>query len=68
MDDEGDTVWRDWIAFNRRRADEERAKAEKARSEHDRACRLILADIFEARAAAPGPVPAPAALAMLTMH
>jgi hypothetical protein len=67
MDDEGDQVWRDWVAFNRRRADEERGKADAARTDHARACHLVIADIFDARAKG-GPVPTPALPMVPTLH
>jgi hypothetical protein len=50
MGDNSDENWREWVAFNLRRAGEERRKAERARGEHERDCRLIIAEIFEARA------------------
>jgi hypothetical protein len=37
-------------SYDLRRAREERRKAERAASEEERRCRLILAEIFEARA------------------
>lgn len=56
MHDSADDNFNDYIAYNLRRAAEERGKAAETVSAHDRACRLQLADMFEARAhAAPMP-------------
>lgn len=38
------------LAFHRRRANEERARAEQAESDRERALHLEMADIFEQRA------------------
>jgi hypothetical protein len=40
----------DYTAYNLRRAAEERGKAAETISEHDRRCRIEIAEMFEARA------------------
>lgn len=50
MRDTSDRSNRDYASFNRRRAAEERAKADAANSELERKGRLEMASIFEARA------------------
>jgi hypothetical protein len=43
-------IFNDYIAYNRRRAAEEREKAAETVSEQDRRCRIEIAEMFEARA------------------
>lgn len=47
-----DKTYQDLIAYYLRRAQDERRRAEAARSDHERAGRIEMAEIFEARAAA----------------
>lgn len=62
------TTFQDRVSYDLRRAQEERRKAEETLSERDRALRLEIAEIFEARAeAALTPEPARGELAP-TMH
>jgi len=52
MHDSANENFSDSIAYNLRRAAEERRRAAATRSEHDRASRIELAELFEARARA----------------
>ena len=68
MHDNPRKIWHDHIAYNLRRAAEERGKAADARSERDYRGRIEIAEIFEARAeAALTPAPAPGGL-VPTLH
>ena len=80
MHDTTDKNFHDYIAYNLRRAAEERGKAAEAMSERDRLGRIEMAEIFEARAdtaltvavrgaltAGPAPVPASGEL-LPTLH
>jgi hypothetical protein len=50
MHDSTNRVFGDYIAYNLRRAAEERGKAAETSSDHDRRCRIEIAEMFEARA------------------
>jgi hypothetical protein len=52
MHDTTHKVFGDYIAYNLRRAAEERGKASETSSEQDRRCRIEIAEMFEARAQA----------------
>jgi hypothetical protein len=68
MQDQYQRSFNDYVAYNLRRAAQERRKAREALSERDRLGRIEMAEIFEARARAAAEAGLAALIAAPALH